>query len=158
MGTTHANLYATPDTARRYYDNTGAGVADVAVGEDEFGIWFAGALRPGLTDAQLRAIRGSAPSGDWRYIGGNMELVNVLLVNTPGFPISRTAAGIERGVVVSLVAAGMEEDELEPVDDTNSGIDPADILKELREEKLGKDEEDVVEQTGDEETQEPSED
>src|SRR5205085_943051 len=51
-------------------------------------------------------LRASAPSGDWRRIGGNLELVGLLAVNVPGFPVPRpqvlTAAG---GQQLALVAA-----------------------------------------------------
>lgn len=131
LGTTHADPFSPPDAARRHYDNSGYAVADVACGEDAYGIWIAGSLRPGVTDAQLRALRGSALSGDWRSIGGGMELINILAVNVPGFPIPRVTAGIEGGVQVSLVAAGMSE-ELPADDETGSGLDPSDILDELK--------------------------
>jgi hypothetical protein len=89
-----------------HYDNTCTAVADVACGEDEFGIWVAGAIRPGVTDEQVYALRASALSGDWRRvgIGDEMELIAALAVNSPGFPIPRV--GVESGVQVSLVAAG----------------------------------------------------
>lgn len=141
LNTNHADAFATPDSARTHYDNSGQAVADVAVGEDAFGIWVAGALRPGVTDAQLRALRGGALSGDWRYLGGNMELISLLVVNTPGFPIPRVNAGIEGHVQVSLVAAGIPEDEITPIEDNNnSGSDPADLIAELKREQETKDE------------------
>lgn len=87
MGTGHAGLQENGTTAAAHYDNTGYAVADVVTGEDSFGIWFSGALRPDVTDEQIRALRGSGISGDWRRIGGNLELVAALAVNTPGFPI-----------------------------------------------------------------------
>ncbi len=92
MGTGHADLAARPRQAMEHYDNTGAAVADVTAGEDEHGIWVAGALRPDATEAQVRALRGSSLSGDWRRIGGALELVAALAVNVPGFPIPRSVA------------------------------------------------------------------
>jgi hypothetical protein len=144
MSTGHADLYATPDRARSHYDNTGTAVADVACGEDAHGIWIAGALRPGLTDAQLRMLRGSVPSGDWRPIGGNLELVAVLLVNTPGYVVPRVAAGFDCGVQVSLVAAGVPEEETAE-SPNGSGADVNELLEELRKEKVEKAEEEKVE-------------
>ena len=85
-----------------HYDNTGTAVADVAVGEDEFGIWVAGAIRPGATPSQVEALSRSSLSGDWRRIGGNLELVAALSVNTPGFPLAVVASGR----VEALVASG----------------------------------------------------
>lgn len=142
LGTGHADVFATPSAARNHYDNSGQGVCDVNIGEDEYGIWVAGALRPGVTDAQIRALRGSALSGDWRYIGGNMELISALAVNVPGFVVPRTSAGIESGVQVSLVAAGISEDEITPIEEVSSGVAPADIIAELKKEQAGKDEAD----------------
>lgn len=137
LNTSHADPYVSAEAARRHYDHTGQAVADVAVGEDAFGIWVAGALRPGVSETQIRALRGSALSGDWRHIAGNMELVSLLAVNTPGFPVPRTAAALDHGVQVSLTAAGISED-TPPEDDTPStGTDPSSIIEELKRE-LGK--------------------
>ena len=100
----HAALEASAEQAVRHYDDTASAVADVHAGEDQFGIWVAGALRPGVTPEQVRALRASAPSGDWRPIKGNLELVAVCQVNVPGFPIAR--ARVASGQVMALVAAG----------------------------------------------------
>lgn len=100
----HAPLEATAAAAVRHYDDTASAFADVHAGEDLHGIWVAGALRPGTSSEQVRAIRASAPSGDWRPIGGRLELVAVCQVNVPGFPIAR--ARVASGHVTALVAAG----------------------------------------------------
>lgn len=101
----HASLQASADEAIKHYDDTASAVADVVAGEDQFGIWVAGSLRPDVTPSQIRAFRASSPSGDWRPINGRLELVAVCQVNVPGFPIARaiTASG---GVPGALVAAG----------------------------------------------------
>jgi hypothetical protein len=101
----HASLQASADEAIKHYDDTASAVADVVAGEDQFGIWVAGSLRPEVTPSQIRAFRASSPSGDWRPINGRLELVAVCQVNVPGFPIARaiTASG---GVPGALVAAG----------------------------------------------------
>jgi hypothetical protein len=101
----HASLSASADEAIKHYDDTNSAVADVIAGEDQFGIYVAGALRPEVTPSQIRAFRASSPSGDWRPINGRLELVAVCNVNVPGFPIARaiTASG---GVPGALVAAG----------------------------------------------------
>lgn len=103
----HAPLEASVAEAVAHYDNTRSAIMDVAVGEDKHGIWVAGALRPDVNDLQLRAIRASSVSGDWRPINGNLELVAVCAVNVPGFPIPR--ARVASGQVVALVAAGTED-------------------------------------------------
>jgi hypothetical protein len=68
-----------------------------------------GTPAPDADEAAVRAMRAAPLSGDWRRIGGNLEMVAALHVNTAGFPIPRvqlaaSAAGDEQ--VLSLVAAG----------------------------------------------------
>jgi hypothetical protein len=100
----HASLELTADAAVRHYDDTHSAVADVHAGEDQFGIWVAGALRPDVDAGRIRSLRASAPSGDWRPINGRLELVAVCQVNVPGFPVAR--ARVASGYVTALVAAG----------------------------------------------------
>jgi 2'-5' RNA ligase len=109
MDTGHAGREAGPKDTVAHYDNTGTGVADVSAGEDEFGIWVAGAMRPGVSEEQTYALRATgALSGDWRRIGGNLELVAALAVNVPGFPVPRVEmAASAAGQPLSLVAAAV---------------------------------------------------
>jgi hypothetical protein len=107
MGTGHAEIWQDATAAKAHYDNTGTAVADVAVGEDKYGIWFAGALRPDVGDLTIRAFRGSSLSGDWRQRGGRLELVAALAVNVPGFPVVRPRARVASGQEQALVAAGI---------------------------------------------------
>lgn len=100
----HAPLRADAAAAVEHYDNTASSIADINTGEDEIGIWVSGALRPGVSETDIRALRASAPSGDWRPINGNLELVAVCQVNTPGFPVAR--AMVASGEMTALVAAG----------------------------------------------------
>lgn len=100
----HAGMEASAAEAVKHYDDTGSAIADVHAGEDRYGIWVAGALRTHATPEQIRALRASAPSGDWRPIRGNLELVAVCQVNVPGFPTAR--ARVASGQVMALVAAG----------------------------------------------------
>jgi len=100
----HAGMSASAREAARHYDDTASSVADIHAGEDAYGIWVAGAVRPGTSPEQIRALRASAPSGDWRPIRGKLELVAVCQVNVPGFPIARTL--VASGQIMSLVAAG----------------------------------------------------
>jgi hypothetical protein len=109
VGTGHAALSAGARDAAAHYDHTGTAVGDVAAGEDEWGVWLAGAIRPGASEEAVRVLRASAISGDWRKIGGNLELVAALAVNVPGFPVPRTSAGVNRDRQVALVAAGILE-------------------------------------------------
>ena len=100
----HAPMHASASDAVKHYDDTASAMADVTAGEDQFGIWVSGALRPDATPEQVRALRASAPSGDWRPINGRLELVAVCQVNVPGFPVAR--ACVASGAITALVAAG----------------------------------------------------
>lgn len=102
----HASLSADTARAVAHYDETRSGAVDVSIGEDKHGIWVSGALRPNITEEQIRILRASAVSGDWRPINGNLELVAICSVNVPGFPIPR--ARVASGQVMALVAAGVE--------------------------------------------------
>ena len=120
----HASLEMSAKEAVRHYDDTASAFADVHAGEDAYGIWVAGALRPGTTPEQVRAIRASAPSGDWRPIKGHLELVAVCQVNVPGFPIAR--ARVASGSVMALVAAGanvLAHMKSDPVAELNARLD-----------------------------------
>jgi hypothetical protein len=100
----HAPLQADAVSAAKHYDDTASAIADVHAGEDAYGIWVSGSVRPDATEMQIRALRASAPSGDWRPVNGSLELVAVCQVNVPGFPIAR--AMVASGKVMALVAAG----------------------------------------------------
>lgn len=100
----HADMHFNAREAVKHYDDTASAFADVHAGEDEYGIWVSGALRPGVTAEQIRMIRASTPSGDWRPVRGKLELIAVCQVNVPGFPIAR--AMVASGHTQALVAAG----------------------------------------------------
>jgi hypothetical protein len=93
--------------ALAHYDSTSTAYADVTVGEDDFGVWFAGAMRPHLTRQQIEEFGRHPISGDWRANPGdaNVRLVAALAVNTPGFPI-RGRAHITASGGRALIAAG----------------------------------------------------
>jgi hypothetical protein len=105
----HAPITADADRAVAHYDDTRSAFADVNVGEDKHGIWVAGALRPDVTDTQLRAIRAAVPSGDWRPINGGHELIAICQVNSPGFPVPRAEALVAGGQLQAIVAAGAQD-------------------------------------------------
>lgn len=121
VGTGHAPLSYGYRAASDHYDNTGAAVADVAVGNDAHGIWVAGSLRPGTDEARIRELRAAGQvSGDWRRIGGSLRLVGLLAVNVPGFPVPKLKTHLTSGQQLALVAAGipqlhdgLSEDELD---------------------------------------------
>ena len=103
----HADTHLSAMAAKNHYDNTKSAVVDVVAGEDQFGIWLAGALRPDVTPEQIRALRASGISGDWRPIGNKLELVAACCVNVAGFPTTR--AMVAGGQIQALVAAGTSD-------------------------------------------------
>lgn len=107
MDTRHAVRSASASATMRHYDHTGTAIADVRAGEDAYGIWVSGAVRPSASPEQMRVLRSSPLSGDWRRIGTNLELVAALAVNVPGFPVPRPAGLVAGAAMQALVAAGM---------------------------------------------------
>jgi hypothetical protein len=101
--------------AAEHYDQTSNVGALVRAGEDQYGIWVSGTLAPEADDAAVRAMRAAPLSGDWRRIGGNLEMVAALHVNTAGFPIPR--------VLVASAISGFAEDE-ELLSLTSAGVLP----------------------------------
>nr|DAY02376.1 MAG TPA: minor head component F [Caudoviricetes sp.] len=107
MDTGHAGPRDSATQAAAHYDNTGYVFADVAAGEDAYGIWVAGSLRPGIPAERVRIARSAPISGDWRTIRGSLELVGALAVNVPGFPVPRPKGLLASGEVKSLQASGV---------------------------------------------------
>lgn len=103
--TTHADESYGARRAVAHYEDTGQAVADVRVGDlDNGGIWFAGGMRPNASEAAFQKMRQSPPSGDWRNLNGNLELVAVLATNTPGFPVLASIGDDEESVWADLEA------------------------------------------------------
>jgi hypothetical protein len=107
MDTGHADIRATAKAAMAHYDDTGTASCYVAAGEDEWGIWVAGCVSPDLSPEKIIKMRGAALSGDWREIGGALEMVAALAVNVGGFPIPRTSLAASAGHQTALIAAGV---------------------------------------------------
>lgn len=93
---------------QRHYDNPQYVIADVVVGEDEYGIWCSGALRYGVEPYQVMFADRYSFSGDWR---GN-ELLAACLASVPGFHLDAddtvqalaASAGITEPMVVHSLA------------------------------------------------------
>lgn len=116
----HAPLKSGLADATRHYDHTGTSCCDVRVGEDAFGIWIAGALRSDVPEEKRRALCAAKLSGDWRSMRGSLELVGLLAVNVPGFPVPRVGARVACAAEVedermALVAAGIVEPPIDPI-------------------------------------------
>lgn len=114
MDTGHAGVTLSAEESKRHYDHTGAIIAHVQTGEDSHGIWFSGAISPRATQEQVATFRAASVSGDWRTIGGSLEMVGLLAVNTPGFPIPRPVSNLVASaggeVVTAATAINIVED------------------------------------------------
>jgi hypothetical protein len=105
--------------ALSHYDDVGAAVARVFAGEDEHGIWVAGWVPPYADPERVQQLSHLDVSGDWRRVGGNLELVAVCAVNTPGFPVlKKVHFAIESGGQSTLI--GQFKVDPKPVEDTGS--------------------------------------
>lgn len=105
VGCGHAAPGDGSSAAAAHYDTVGTCWALVRAGEDAHGIWVAGVVNPDAKESDIRAGAQAPLSGDWRRIGGSLELVAALSVNVPGFPVPRSYVGDDRKL--SLVAAGV---------------------------------------------------
>lgn len=102
MDTRHASINLGYSAAALHYDNTGDEIAVIRCGEDEYGIWFSGAVVPEATPKKVAKLRRSPLSGDWRREKGSLELTAALAVNAPAFPVY----AMEDDEQMALVAAG----------------------------------------------------
>lgn len=113
----HADMRMSAQATRDHYEHTGTVVADVVAGEDEYGIWISGQVRPYVSDVQRLKMERCEWSGDWRPSPDNLELFAILGVNTAGFPVLK--AGYVEGRQVSLVASAfIPEPEQQPEPET----------------------------------------
>ena len=116
MDTRHAGISLGYNAAAIHYDNTGDEVAVVRAGEDEHGIWVAGAVVPEADRRKVAKLRRSPLSGDWRAVDGNLELTAALAVNVPAFPVY----AMDDDQRTALVAAGTVYPD--PVDEGDKGM------------------------------------
>jgi len=132
MGGPHADLRKNYMEAIAHYDDSTTAAAVVRAGEDEWGIWVAGAVLAHLSDEQRAELRRSPLSGDWRRIGGGLELIGALVVNVPAFPVPRGYSADSEPF--ALVAAGCLPLAAEaPAEDALavSGEQMADVVEEV---------------------------
>lgn len=114
----HASVVLGRTGAMEHYDKSGCVAAFVRAEDGKNGIWLSGAVRSDAPAEKIRDLRANPPSGDWR----EDELVAVLSVPVPGFPIPRIEALIasaENGEehVKALIASGYSEETMtEPLD------------------------------------------
>lgn len=104
----HPDLGLSLEEAQRHYDDTRSAVADIAVGWDDRNNlpWFSGALRPGVTDEQVRILRASGVSLDTRPAEDDPlpRVAALCCVNVEGWPVIETMAASGGGF--ALVASG----------------------------------------------------
>ena len=104
-GPRHADAQLAFQAAQQHYDDPSAAVAKVVAGEDEYGIWVAGWMLPGATEQARQVFRSSPVSGDWRRIGGSLEMIAVCSVNAPGFPVPRARVAFSNGAQRTLIGS-----------------------------------------------------
>ena len=112
-GTGHAPLAAGLQAASAHYDNTGSVGAFVRAVDGRHGIWLSGAVRSDLAPEGLRDMRANPPSGDWRSLNHQLELVAALSVVVPGFPVARPQLALAAsGAIGTLVLPGVQDDDI----------------------------------------------
>lgn len=104
-GPRHADPQVAFRAAQQHYDDLDAAVARVVAGEDEFGIWVAGWMLPTANPARVEQFMASPVSGDWRNVGGSLELIAVCSVNAPGFPVPRARVAFSSGRQTALIGS-----------------------------------------------------
>ena len=109
--TDHAPLTADVVAASRHYDNTGSVGALVRAVNGQHGIWVSGVLRPDLASSGVIALRANAPSGDWRLMDGNLEMVAALAVPVNGFEAPMLALSASAGVQALILPGYCDCDE-----------------------------------------------
>lgn len=114
--TGHAPLSASARVAADHYDHTGSVGAFVRARNGSLGVWVSGAVRSDISAEGFRDLRANPPSGDWRGINRNLELVAALAVPVPGFPIPRAEVALAASadgapVVESLILPPWQPEE-----------------------------------------------
>lgn len=134
-GPRHADPQAAFRAAQQHYDDLDAAVARVVAGEDEFGIWVAGWMLPEANPARVEQFMASPVSGDWRNVGGSLELIAVCSVNAPGFPVPRARVAFSAGRQTALIGSfgvTAQRGELDFSTDTLESWDGTEVVKIAR--------------------------
>ena len=117
--TDHAPLTAGLRAAARHYDNTGSVGGYVTATDGTYGIWLAGTVKSDLSREGVRDMRANPPSGDWRMMNRNLELIASLAVPVPGLPITRSQLALSASIdgdleVSALILTGPTSADFEP--------------------------------------------
>lgn len=104
----HANINLGVTPALAHYDTAGTAYVKCRMGEDDRGVWFAGAFKPQITREQIEDFASYPLSGDWRADPGDRDVrfVAAVSVNTPGFHIGTRMALAASGQR-AILAAGV---------------------------------------------------
>jgi hypothetical protein len=125
----HANIHLGVTPALAHYDTAGAAYCKVRCGEDEDGIWFAGAFRPQITREQVEDFAAFPVSGDWRADAGDRDVrfIAAVSVNTPGFqPRVRMALAASGQRAIIAAGAGRVTARAQ-----SGGTDPTTVRREV---------------------------
>lgn len=105
----HAGMVASMQEAQRHYDNTQAVGAFVRARDGRHGIYLSGAVRSDAPPEVIRDMRANPPSGDWRGLNGNLEMIAALSVPVPGYQtpqLALTASGDIQTLILPAWAQG----------------------------------------------------
>ena len=111
VGSPHADINLGLQAATSHYDKVGSVGAFVRAKDGRHGIWLSGALRNDITPEQLRDLRANPPSGDWRGLERNLELIAACAVPVPGYGIPAMVAAADTGEIDALILQGFGPDE-----------------------------------------------
>lgn len=111
MNSTHSDVRLSGEEVRARYEDTGTVVADVVMHYTDKGIVACGAIRPTISEEQIRELEAAPLSGEWR----SNQLFAALAVNTPGFAVKadveyETGFGIEQSLVKGFQGYFHDED------------------------------------------------
>ena len=126
IGGDHPDVHLAAQQALDRYTATSLAWADIRVGKDRFGIWYAGVTRPGISEELTYAARASGISGDWRPIRGRLRLIAALSSNTRGFEVYEEGAADENCALIASAGLPPEESELDA-----SSVEPEPEPEEL---------------------------
>lgn len=106
-----------PESVAKFYENTSTQLMRVRYGEDDKGLWFAGALWPDINDMDRARILASSVSGDWRWLAGwrntasGYDFSGACFVNVPGYPMQAAGDITSRpGKMLNIAASAITGD------------------------------------------------
>jgi hypothetical protein len=118
----HACLKLSAGGAIAHHDQLST-VAWVCAGEDEDlnAIWVSGVINPEASIDDIRVLNRHKVSGDWRPVGGQTTLVEVLALSReePGFPLPRvrlSTSGVHALTAAGTVRPMVDEESSDPID------------------------------------------